>query len=281
MKYPKSIVAISLCLVSFLGTGTYYFRSYLQADSTYKITTKSRSNMTIKFIAGEDFLKGLESNGFKNPSSISTNQSIEETVTTGKMSTDSSFFFRTSVDKFDMAMKVNGVESNPLKSSKMMDVEITGLSTKDHKMTNVRVDGGNFSEGMRSALAASITNISSLIHYPDRPIAIGDSFQEIEPTTIAVPGNEPVQINVVADFKLIRVQDNIGYFDTHYKIVAGQNTQDYNLTASGGGTGTLAHDLSRNFVTAIAFDLQMKVKVVTDKMQMILDSKTHTDSNYR
>lgn len=277
----KLLVAIFLCLMSFSGSGSYYFRSYIEADNTYKISTRIIGATTMNIAVSREATPERKSRGLKKSIVLNTEQLIDETVTTGKMASDSSFFVRSTVNKFNMVTKINGVENNPLKGDRMTDLEITGLGTKDHKITNVRVEGGRLSEEFRSALAASVENMSSSINYPDTPIAIGDTFQQNMPMTIPVPGYEPAQIEIVINYKLVRVDADTAYFDNDYKMVMGQDNEGYDMSVDGSGTGEVAHDLRKNYFIKSISNWQMTATIETDKMQMTLHTRMLTETTCR
>ncbi|HEY9166097.1 MAG TPA: hypothetical protein VIS48_08055 [Candidatus Kryptonia bacterium] len=261
-------IVLTVLSVSFGDPKAYFFRSKLAPNSTYNISMDIRSESTIKFVADNETLALLHNSGLKNPTKSSSVQKVEETIKSGNAGSDSSFFVRMTINKFDNVRRVNGVESSTGPGISMSGLEVTGIYTKENRLTNIRIEGGKLTEEMRTAIGTMAENALGNIRYPDKPMAIGDSFQQQMPMVIPIPGYSPARLEMVVSYKLTRVDGDTAYFDNTYTMKMDQEEHEYKMELSGGGAGTLKHDLRRNFFIADMSRMKMDAKVKTDKFEM-------------
>ena len=275
------LLVCALSLLSFSNPKTYYFISRFQPNSTYKVDIGVHNVSSVRFVADKETLARLWNAGLKNPTRSTSEQTMIETVTTGKMAPDSSFFIRMVVDSFGDDIRINGVQKSSQDVPSLSGMEASGVYTKDGRIMYLRVEGGKLDDDMRNAIAATVEKSLGDIKYPDAPIAIGDSFQQQIPLDLPVPGFNPVHLQMTITYKLVRVDGDTAYFDNGYKMEMNQNTGEYKLDVEGSGTGTLKHNLSRNFFIEHSSHLRMTARIKTDNLEIDESSEVEASTHYR
>ena len=76
---------------------------------------------------------------------------------------------------------------------------------------------------------------------------IGDQFTQEIPMQIPIANLAPVNLKIVAKYKLKKVEKNLAFFDIVHEYELSQENKEVEFDISGNGEGKLIHDLLMNF----------------------------------
>jgi hypothetical protein len=132
---------------------------------------------------------------------------------------------------------------------------------------------------MKDILAKSITNLVNELHFPDRPLSVGDTCSQQFPFNIPVPGLN-MQMNIKAVYKLVSIDNNIASFDVIESLDMNMNTEQggktITLNGNGSGDGKLLYDTRQNMPTSTNINFKMSYKMLMGDMTMTGDASIIT-----
>jgi hypothetical protein len=120
---------------------------------------------------------------------------------------------------------------------------------------------------------------SNASRFPEKPIRIGESFEQIVPTTMQLGGGE-VELTVTTTYRLKEIKNNKGFFDVSFTSSGEMSNERVKFSTSRRGIGTAEYDIAKKIMwkidttaaietTMIIGDLTVLIKSVVKNLQTI------------
>ncbi|HUI28912.1 MAG TPA: hypothetical protein VLX91_01755 [Candidatus Acidoferrales bacterium] len=278
MKTKTKIFSLLLFLtplVTIAQTEGYYLKDEYKPNSTLNVDYRTETILEITDITGdENMLERLKSNGFSLPLKAITTQLIETKIITGAINSDSSFPVKMTLLDIHKNISVNDKEIDLPDLSTLKGVTINYTCTKDKNFDNLRIESGNVSDEIKTIFS----DVTKGTKYPDKPIHIGDSFQQEMSTRIPIPGIVAVNMKIVMIYQLEKVVENKGYLHITVKMFMTPDDSSYTLNGNGNGEGTLIHDFQEDISPEVNIGMTMSFAITKDNLKINSNFGTKTFS---
>ncbi|WCT12319.1 hypothetical protein [Mucilaginibacter jinjuensis] len=168
---------------------------------------------------------------------------------------------------------------NPLKGQ-----SIYAHGNAEGKLEVDSIPGKQLNDTIKNALTSMISNLTQQIKFPEKPMAIGDTFDQEVPFSMPVSGIA-MNMTIKITYKFIGVKDRIALFDLvqtcTYKFSKSQGDVNMVGYADGTGDGKLAYFIDENMTKQLlsSFTLNYKMKM-NNEMKMTGTAQTYTTVNY-
>lgn len=257
------------------------FKPKYLPDHSYKISMNMNMNMTMDITGNESEMQAIKKKGVKLPMQVTSNIVTESSIKTGSMTQSNYFPMIFTYENITSKTAVNG-EDKPSPSNPLSGVSIVCRYTNDGKISVDSIPGQRINDNMRDVLTKTVTTFVNNLHFPNRPLNIGDTCSQQVPFNIPIPGiNTEMNINV--QYKLISVRNNIAKFDVSETLDMNMKSEQagktLSMTGGGKGTGTVLYDIAQNMGSAVNIDLAMNYKMLIGDITMIGDGKIISSHN--
>jgi hypothetical protein len=269
----KKIILTFLLIFSFAyskAQESFLFHLKYIPDHLYELAISTDMNMEINFSGDSAIIENMKESGMKSPMVMASKKTMNVDITTGAIKTDN--YFPISIYYKDIISKnvVNGAESatpqNPLEGKKIL-----GRYSTDGKMQIDSILGTQINNELKNTVAKLIDNMINQLHFPDKPIKIGETFTQQLPFSLPVAGTSiDAIINIV--YKLKSVESGIAIFDLDESmtmdITTDKNGKTLTLKGAGAGAGTMTYDIKGNYSPFRTANLKMTYTMQIGKLSM-------------
>ncbi len=199
--------------------------------------------------------------------------------TNSKLTTAGSLPFMMNYNKTDVAATMNG-KTLPIPNNQFKDQKVYGTCVNNSVLRIDSVPGKNIDEAKKIMFAKTLNDITSQLKFPDKPIAVGESFVMEVPMSMPVNGSN-MQMMIKVNYKVTDIKNGIAYCDLILNTSVDMNAQPSAMKMKGSGTGKMQYSIKDQFFTTMtqdfAFSYSMKMNDVTmkgdAKMNSVYDMK--------
>lgn len=246
---------------------------------TYKINMKMLMEMEMAMGGDSATVAKLKAQGAKQPMVMKMDMSLGANIITGAVSPTKTFPFEMSYNDITTKMTMNGQETpmpkNPIAGEKMI-----GECDADGKLRVDKINSTSANEQLKAAMTDMMNKMQAQIKFPEKPLAIGDSFtQEIPMSVPAGVLNMDIVIKTI--YKLTGLKGTQGYFDTDMSMEFNMNTEKNGVAMVGKGTGNgmgkMVYAIDKSYPVAMDTDFDMIFNMAVKEMKM--DMKMKMKSN--
>ena len=274
----KKILSLTLsCLSSFcFSQNEVKFTYSFQPNTTYITETTSLVKSTIAIEADEAMMEQLKSNGMELPMIMEQKSTFVLSNRTENLNEAGDLPLTMTYDKMEMEMSMNG-NSMPQQPNPFEGSEIKATFLADGTMRFDSITGTNVNEQIKSMLKGMLGQVQRQIDFPDKPMVIGDSFENEIPMSMPIANMQPIDMLIKVHYTLKSIENSIAYFDVDQSLTLGSEQEAFDIKASGSGTGKLTYDIDNNFMLSYESNLPMKMEMDmqgTMLMKMDMDSST-------
>ncbi len=239
-------IVISLTLAHTLGKcqEEIFFKVGYLPNNDYTLSQVTFTENNVKYIASEEFLKNLKNNGVANPTIRRDTSGLSSMSRTGAPIEE--HYFPIEVEIL--------ISTNPALASGTVfhGWSIDGVTTVDS------ITSSTMSDAAKAALIGSAETMLNQIKYPERMIAIGESFEQKSPMTMPL-SDVVMDIEVNSVFTLSKIENGIGYFDLDQVYTLKAATKNYEMALEGVGSGHIEYDVDKQFITKFYLDMEMSL----------------------
>lgn len=236
------------------------------------MVTKSTSE--IDFEGNEDLIEKIKSSGVQLPMIVSGTNDMRTTTTNGDYDRNMNFKTRTVYDNVISKQTMNGVET--LKDSPMLGLVTEGFLDKENKLTVDTIISDKIDDHTRNLIKSTIGTFNQQIPFPDKPMKIGDKFDQKIPMQIPVAGLAPVNVSINTTYTLLSVQEKIATFDVFQDVTMNTSNDKFNVSVTGNGTGQSRFDILNNSIRSLKTDLKMVLKMTM--AELVVNAKINAIS---
>jgi len=273
MRY---LLLLSLAIVTLTSCGQdkVTFKSYFRPNKEYKTTMTTSSETEVDFSGNQEKIEKIKANGTKLPMIVASSSEMTTTMTTGATTSDKSFPARMIYGKVTASKIVNGKETKEEKA--MSGLIIEGFYTSENKLRIDTMISDKMDENTKRIIKSTLENVQQQIKFPDKPMQVGDSFDQILPMQIPVAGLNPVKVVITTNYKLKDISSGTARFDIVQTVTLDIENEQANVSATGEGIGISEFDIINNITTRYESDLTMIMKMTAE--DLIISAKINSKS---
>ncbi|GEM_PF-485873 len=282
MKKLLLLILISTLFIRVNAQQNFIFKIKYIPNRHYTTIMQMDMNMDMDFKGDSAILEKIKASGTKVPMVMVSSTKMEMNIHTGALKPANTFPITFNYSNVASKISVNGDEkvSPP---SPIIGQTIYGEYSTEGKIQLDSISGKALDDELKQTLTAGIANLVNQMKFPDKPMSIGETFNQEVPFSLPVAGiNMSSTIKII--YKLISVDKSSAYFDTIQSMDFDVNTEKDGVKMIGKGKGTgdgkLVYNLAQNFATEmtsnLGFDLTMNVSNITiiAKAKMVSVNKT-------
>jgi len=272
----KNLIYIGFTLISIscFSQDEVLFKSYLKPNKVYKTIMLTKSTSEIDFEGNQDIIEKIKSSGIQLPMIVSGTNDMRTTTTNGDYDRNMNFKTRTVYDNVISKQTMNGVET--FKDSPMSGLITEGFLDKENKLTVDTVISDKIDVNTRTLIKSTIGTFNQQIPFPDKPMKIGDKFDQQIPMQIPIAGLAPVNVSINTTYTLLSIQEKIAVFDVFQDVTIDTSNDKVNVSVTGNGTGQSHYDILNNSIRSLNTDLTMVMKMTME--ELIVNAKINAIS---
>ena len=274
----KFILVVSALLLWNCSTNKFVFEVKQLENRIYKMTMKTNIKSLIDFEAPQEILDKIKANGLQLPMDVTQEQvMVFRTYTNEKK--DDIIPFQGSLDSISSIQYRNG-ELVEQSAQSGLDTSFTMSGYyKNGKTVIESIKGNGIYPSIEQSIKQAVEKMMASLNFPKEPIQIGDSFSNSIPVTIPVQGITNVNISITTHYKLMRIENNLAYFDIVQDFDLNSEGEKDKTVLKGHGNGKMVYD--RNLFQMISMTTTSKIKMQAEKDNIIVivngDTTTEMD----
>lgn len=258
MKYIFVLSLIIAALPSY-GQNSVIFKSRFQPHKVYKATMTTSTAADMNFSGNEEEIKKIKDKGITLPLIASSLTEITATTTTGALTASKSVPVKITFGKVSMSQTKNGIEKKEEKPISGLIIE--GYYTQDNKLQIASMLSNKMDESTKRFFKSITENLQQQVKYPEKPMQVGDSFDQKIPMQIPLSGINPINLVINTRYTLKEIRDNKARFNTVHTVSMNMKTKQINIFASGKGKGISEYDIANTITTHLETDISMTMKI--------------------
>lgn len=240
------------------------FNAGYAPENVYKQLIQSFSETEINYIGSDTFLETIKSQGIQNPTIQKAGMEMETVSETGKMDKEGNFPITITYIKSETNEGKTIIPNGTMLYGKV------SLSTMP-KLDSISAKG--LDETLKNSIFEIVKSTFSQVSIPIKKIKVGDSFSQDTPLTIPMAGIK-FEMLITTTYKLKNIIDQNANFDINQVYKMKITESEYNIEASGNGTGTLTYDIPNHFITENTTDIDLHLKLKKDDFTLKVNSKS-------
>lgn len=262
MKKTLLLLLSTVCALTSYAQKSVLFKMQYKPQHTYTSTIAMNMNMEMNVKADSATLAKINESGQQFAMLMQMKSDMGTTMKTGK-ETGNSMPLTISYDKVISNGTLNG-KTMPAPANPMLNQKIIG-KILNGKMQVDSIPGQSLSTEQKEAITSTVNNMMNYIKFPEKPLAIGESFTQEVPMNMPIAGiSMEMKIKVV--YKLLAIKNDIAYFDLDQSLAANIKNQEMVMTMQGSGDGKLEYSITNSFfkntTSNLKFSYDMKIKEI-------------------
>jgi hypothetical protein len=280
----KITYLIVLCLLSAGASAqqAIKFKYGYMPKQTYTLNTKTNMDMEMTMGGDSATVAKLAAGGMKQPMLMKMEMASEVAIKTEATTPAKTIPFTMTYNNIVMKTVVNGVET-PTAKNPLLDQVIKGAIDAESKLHIDTIMGTVVNEQMKAAMTKMINSMQAQIKFPEKPLAVGETFTNDIPMSIPAAGIN-MDFKLKTTYALTAIKDNLAYFDTMAYFDMDLNTQTNGVTVNGkgtgGGPGKMVFNIKNNFPQSMIGDIDMNFNVDAKPMKIGMKIKAKSDVQY-
>lgn len=276
----KKLIFILLILISVTSYAqeSVIFKVKFKPNKKYKTQLKTTSRTEIEFIADQEIIDRIKSQGIELPMITESETNMATNIITQNLDGNGEFPATMEYGKMISTTAISGkttAEEKPYSGMKIL-----GKYDIENKFKVDTIIGDKVSQQMRNVLKTTLESVQQAIKFPEKPMKIGDAFNSEIPMTIPMEGMNPISVKINMKYFLTEIKGNKAFFDIKQTVGLDTSQEQLNVIASGTGTGTSEFNIKENYLTKYKSELPMDMTIkVNEKMTMKMKMTTTSEQN--
>lgn len=271
----KTILLLLLVAITYFAQGQeVIFKSRFLPDKEYFTSSSTDSKNTLDVSGPEERILKIKENGFDFPIESITQTQIQTEMKNGEKQADESFLYTMLYKSINTITIQNGNQEE--KENPMTGLVIEGKYKSDGQVEVLNIISDKVNDATKNIIKSSLEKVTQSIPFPEEPMKIGDSFNQIIPMTIPVADLASVNIKISTTYTLDEIKDSIAYFNLNQKIELNIDQEEATIKAEGKGIGKAIYDTKYNYIKDYGADLNMKISVGIEDLIFTVELVTKT-----
>ncbi len=276
----KKLTFILLLLISIksFAQESITFKIEVKPNKIYRSQLKTTSYTEIEFIADQEIMDRIKSRGIELPMINESEMNMETNTFTQSLDENGELAATVEYGKMISTTTIGGKTTTEEKPYSGM--KILGKYDIESKFKVDTIIGDKVSQQMRDVLKTTLESIQQTINFPEKPMKVGETFNNEIPMTIPMEGMNPISVKINMEYLLTEIKDGKAFFDIKQTIGLDMSQEQLNVIASGTGTGASEFDIKENHLTKYKSEVPMDMTIeVNEKMTMKLKMIIITEQN--
>jgi len=256
----KKFLYLPLLLAAFAANaqqGIIFKMKYLPGRN-YNATTNMTMKVNLTMSGDNNLAASINPGG--GPLDIDMAMSMDGTIKTGAKGADKTFPIAIGYKMGQMNMTMNGKKIDiPIPTLTNNTTSIYGHIDESGKMKADSIGGAAVKDTSEKSIAAMMNAIQNAVKFPDRPLKVGDTFEQEMPFSLPVAGTG-LSMNAKVTYKLVSINAGNAYFDVNQTMDIKIPVKDDFMTISGTGSGKMVYSIKDSFPTEFKSDMTLKAK---------------------
>lgn len=278
MPMRQALISILILFVSFpsLAKDSVQLKFGYKANAKFAIQMETESNMEMSFEGDKNLLP--ESLRDRFPSKVLSRGIMEEHITTGMMSPDSTYPLEIFVQKQKKYFSFNSSEmiENPSKSGNLEGVKLQGKVLADGGMQFVSFHGDKTTGDLEPIAKAVFAQLGNANMLGGKDIQIGRSFSHRIPMQIPLKDNGTMSFEMETQYTLKSIEGDIASFDIQYSAVVGANVEAAKIDIVLFGDGKMTYSISNQYSPESTSNMFMQMDILIYGGKFRNASKSHS-----
>ncbi len=273
MNRKNILIMIFFITLSTFAQQEVLFKIKIQPNKYYSTNLKTFSNFEIDILANETILQRFVLKGIKLPMIATDSTVVPTEIFTYKPLENGTFNAKIQYGDVFKKKTLNGELQT--KKNQFSGVKILGTYNVNSKFKIDTIIGQRINQQLKTSLSAILENAQELIKFPEKPLKVGESFENELPTTIPMEGFNPIKIIIKSNYLLTEINNGIAYFDVNQAIKIDMIQEQLNLKANGSGVGKSEYNIEEMYLTKYSSDISMNFSMkVKEEISTIVKAET-------
>ncbi len=220
-------------------------------NKIYEQTNTQIIQMELLFTGDEEVIAYIEESQ-SNPMVTEERSNIVSTIITGAEGEDGFFPFSMELVGMNNEFLPDGAKVH----GKLMFPSLFNFDS---------VSGVNFDKEMEGMFLEGLSDIIEQFPFPNRALAVGDTFSESTPVVIPL-GGTPIEMEILTLYELKEIDGDQAVFDIKQDLQASMEMEDVDagfIKLKGNGEGDMIYDVANKFIlsTKMHFDMEFDFDV--------------------
>lgn len=243
-------------------------------DHKYNLETKNLTKMIMDAKVDDATREQMKSQGMSFPLAMDVDQNMTLLMSTGKFNEKKEVPIIMEYTNFSVSQKMGEMQlpsqGNPIKGFKA-----TGWGDSKGKFRIDNVEGQGVTEDIKKMMTSLADQSGMYIAFPEKALKVGDEFVHEIPFNMPIQGGSTMKMIIKTVYKLTSFDANHAWFDTVITMTMDVTMEGSEMSAQGSGTGKMAFDLKKNFMSDCTsnIDMTMKMKMGPTDMDIKSSSK--------
>ena len=276
---------ISIFLMLFLVKSSFAlgqeikFKSRFLPEKTYITSVSTDSRNILNLEGPEDRINELKEKGIGFPIEILSKTSMKTEMKNGKKENEESFPFTILYDSIKNTTIQNGI-------TKEIENPLTGLIIEGFYKSNGQLEVSNLisdkiNDATKKTLKTTLETVTQSIPFPDYPMKIGDSFNQVIPMVIPIADVSNVKITISTIYTLRELKGDLAFFDLIQSIALDMDQESATIVAEGNGSGKAVYNTKYNFIAEYGTGMKMKISIGIEDLIIANELEINTNQKVK
>lgn len=227
----------------------------------YTLSQTVTSENNLNYIASDELLEELKSNGINNPTVTKETSLLKNSFKTGSLVGNT---FPITIDLLE--------SNNPVLTK---GTKFFGNSVAD-KIKIDSISSNSITKDQKAMLISVMESILNQIEYPDKKLKVGEGFTQSIPMNIPI-ANVNLEMTINSTYTLKSISNGIAFFDLGQVYTLKTEVEGSEIKFNGAGTGSINYDIEKQFFSKYYVTMEMDFKMDLEPFSIEIKSKSTTD----
>ena len=259
-----SIIILILSVMSCQQEGVQ-FKNKIKPNKKYTKHLSISSISEVNFIADQETLDLIESQGYKLPINIEIASEMTTEIITGDRVNNGEIIAAKNYGEMSAYTIINGdkkIEKSPYSGTKVL-----GRYDKRNKLLIDSIIGQRLTPQMRYFHTETLGGIEKKIIFPQNIVKVGDTIENETPLNIPIQGMDPVKAIIKTNYILKEIRGNKAFLEFAQAVSLDAIWGQDNINLTGVGKGDSQYNIDENQLIKYASELPMELTIkINEKM---------------
>jgi len=254
------------------------FKYEIKPNKKYTKHLSISSISEVNFIADQETLNLIESQGHKLPINTEITSEMTTEIITGDRINNGEIITEKNYREMSLYTMVNG--DKKIQKSPYSGTKILGKYDKHNKFLIDSIIGQWLTPQMRYFYSETLEGLEKKIKFPQNNLKTGDSIENETPLNIPIQGMDPVKAIIKTYYILKEVKGNKAVFEFNQVVSLDPIWGQDNINLIGVGKGAAKYDIDENQLIKYTSEIPMELTIkINEKMTAKIKISMHHDQS--
>jgi len=249
---------------SFAQEAVVFKIQYLPSKS-YKMSMDLDVESIMNFSGNQEKIDQIKASGTSLPITVLNLTQMATTTTTSPTNSKGLIPARIVFDKATSKNTINGKETS-------VDQPSLGLIVVgNYDVNKIIIDSlvsDRLDAASKDAMRTVIENMQASIKFPEKPMRVGDTFDQEVPMQIPIAGANPFNMTVKTAYILKSIGKEKANFDIRILVTLNMDDNNSEMAAEGAGDGLVEYDIRDMQISRTVSNMEMTLKMMIQDLQL-------------